>query len=159
MIIWGFRSRNKVKGQARYICQQCKRDSYHTVVGSQRWFTLFFIPLFPFSNKMTSRCNLCGFQTRTNQAHVDQLFAQYPSQSSQYPQPGAMPSQYPPQSAQYPMPSQYPPQGPQYPPQSSQYPQPEVVSSYPQYPPQGSQYPQPGSVSTPYPPYPPQGPQ
>ncbi|HLG77484.1 MAG TPA: zinc-ribbon domain-containing protein, partial [Ktedonobacteraceae bacterium] len=72
MIIWGFRSLNKVLGQVQYVCQQCKQNSFHTVVRSRRWFTLFFIPIFPFTKSSISRCNICGIQTRMDNARADQ---------------------------------------------------------------------------------------
>jgi hypothetical protein len=78
MIIWGFRSRNKVLGQAPYTCQQCRREGFHTIVRSRRWFTLFFIPLFPFTKTSTSRCNLCGVQTRIQNAQAEAFFVQQP---------------------------------------------------------------------------------
>lgn len=75
MIVWGFRSRNKVYGQAQFVCSQCHQHSYHSFVRTQRWFTLFFIPVFPFSTTYISRCNMCGIQLRVPKEKVEALFA------------------------------------------------------------------------------------
>jgi hypothetical protein len=75
MIIWGFRSRNKVLGQASYVCQQCHQNSYHTFTRTQRWFTLFFIPIFPIRNNTISCCNMCGIQFRITKEQVEALLA------------------------------------------------------------------------------------
>lgn len=117
MIIWGFRSRNKVLGQVPYVCQQCRRNSFHTIVRSRRWFTLFFIPIFPFSKISTSRCNLCGVQMRIPNDRAEAFFAPQPQIDGQ-PQPNPSPSVNP--QAQTPM-NNYPPQPGNYPPQPANY--------------------------------------
>jgi hypothetical protein len=87
MIIWGLRSRNKVLGQVPYTCQQCRRNGFHTIVRSRRWFTLFFIPIFPFSKVSTSRCNLCGVQMRIPNDRAEAFFAPQPQvDAQQHPQ-------------------------------------------------------------------------
>lgn len=74
MIIWGLRSGNKVMGQVQYSCQQCRNNSFHTIVRTRRWFTLFFIPTIPISMAFTSRCNICGFQTSVPSEQVKAWF-------------------------------------------------------------------------------------
>ncbi len=76
MIIMGYRSRNKVMGQVQYVCPQCRQNSFHTVVRSRRWFTLYFIPLFPLSKNTSSRCNMCGIMTPFDNAEADARFGQ-----------------------------------------------------------------------------------
>src|SRR6266700_4883018 len=117
MIIWGFRTRNNVMGQMQYPCPKCRQNSFHTVVRSRRWFTLFFIPLFPFTKSSISRCNICGFQTQIDNDAVDGQFTQplpapQPPQAIQQP-PYPQAQQYPPYYQQLPYPQQ--PQSP-YPP-------------------------------------------
>lgn len=75
-VIYGFRSRNKVMGQVQSVCPRCQRNGFQTVVRSSRWFTLYFIPLFPFSKNTTARCNLCGFQYAMDNQQVNALFPQ-----------------------------------------------------------------------------------
>ena len=141
MIIWGLRSRNKILGQVPYMCQQCRRNGFHTIVRSRRWFTLFFIPIFPISKVSTSRCNLCGVQMSIPNNRAEAFFAPQPQTDGQpqahlstgaapvNPQAQApannnpaQPSNYPPQPSNYPaQPSNYPPQSGNYPPQPSNY--------------------------------------
>jgi len=75
-IIYGSRSRNRVMGQMQNACPQCKKEGFQTVVRSHRWFTLYFIPLFPFSKKTIMHCNLCGFQYAMDNEQADSLFSQ-----------------------------------------------------------------------------------
>lgn len=86
MIIIGSRSRNNVMGQLQYPCPQCRQNSFHTIVRSKRWFTLFFIPVFPFSKQTISRCNICGFQTAIDNNEADARMAQMPPPQYQQPQ-------------------------------------------------------------------------
>ncbi|GCF08414.1 zinc-ribbon domain-containing protein [Dictyobacter arantiisoli] len=101
MIVYGFRSRNKVLGQVAYVCPQCHKNSYHTIVRSRRWFTLFFIPLFPFTKTSTSRCNICGVQTRIHNQQAEAYFEQ-PQQPQVISQPAAAPAPASQPAPQYP---------------------------------------------------------
>jgi ribosomal protein L37E len=75
MIIIGSRANNKVMGQQQYPCSRCGQNSYHTIVRSRRWFTLFFLPVIPINKSTTSRCNLCGYQTAIDNEQADAHFA------------------------------------------------------------------------------------
>jgi len=79
MIIWGFRSRKKILGQIQYLCPQCRQHSFHTIVRARRWFTLFFIPIFPFNKSSVARCNLCGIQSPIDNEQADTWFPAQPS--------------------------------------------------------------------------------
>ncbi len=76
-IIFGSRLKNKVLGQTQYVCSQCRRQAFHTIVRSQRWFTLYFLPIFPIGKTTTSRCNLCGFQQAINNEQADAWLSQH----------------------------------------------------------------------------------
>ncbi len=117
MIIWGFRSRNKVMGQIQYICPNCRQNSFHTIVRSSRWFTLFFIPTFSFAKKSISHCNVCGFESVVDNNQADAWFPKQPNQAlpPQAQQPASVPpQQYQPyqpyQPYQQPQPYEQPPQ-------------------------------------------------
>ena len=112
MIIMGTRSRNKVMGQIQYVCPHCHQNSFHAVVQSSRWFTLFFIPTFPSSKKYISHCNVCGFESLVDKNQAEGWFPQQPAQALP-PQQPAPPDPYQPQQYQhYQQPSQYPPYQP-----------------------------------------------
>ena len=77
-IIFGSRSTNRVLGQMMYTCSRCRRPGYHTIVRSQRWFTLYFIPMIPLGKSTIGRCNLCGFQQQISNEQADSWFAANP---------------------------------------------------------------------------------
>ena len=75
MIIWGFRSRGKVLGQRTLNCPNCHRDAMTGAAESRRWFTLFFIPIFPVGAKKTvAQCGLCGFRYQVDNAQAATLY-------------------------------------------------------------------------------------
>ncbi|HLZ25107.1 MAG TPA: hypothetical protein VKQ30_23540 [Ktedonobacterales bacterium] len=123
MIIYGYRRRNKVMGQVPYVCPQCQRNGYHSVVRTSRFFTLFWIPIIPLGSSTTARCNLCGFQEKVDNKRADAILTQ--AQAGGQPQVPAPAQQYPqtPQpGAVYPPAQQAPAQYQQYQ-QYQQYPQ------------------------------------
>lgn len=76
VIISGRRQQNKVMGQVLHTCSRCKRQAYHTLVRSQRWFILYFVPIIPLKKTTTLRCNLCGFLSMINNKEADAWFQQ-----------------------------------------------------------------------------------
>ena len=96
MIIYGSRGTNKVLGQISFVCPQCQRQSIHAVVRRKRWFTLFFIPIFPFYITSNTHCGLCGYQQKIPNKQANAMLAGQPGipqvpQPNVYgaPQPGA----------------------------------------------------------------------
>ena len=76
MIVTGFRSLNRVMGQLSYPCERCQQETYHTLVRTRRFFTVFWIQVLPIGKFTTSRCNVCGFQTRVDNNDSDELLPQ-----------------------------------------------------------------------------------
>ncbi len=69
-IIFGTRYRVKQLGQDMQACLRCGRETVHTTLTRQMWFTLFFIPVFPISKNSTLQvCNLCGQMTEVAQVN------------------------------------------------------------------------------------------
>jgi zinc-ribbon family len=60
LFLFGLRRKAKVLGQVDQGCSKCGRQTVHSAVESQRWFTLFFIPVIPLGKSYSLRCNLCG---------------------------------------------------------------------------------------------------
>jgi len=127
MIIYGYRSRNKVMGQLPYVCPQCQRNGYHSVVRTSRYFTLFWIPIIPIGKSTTARCNLCGYQEKVDNKRADAMLAQ-PQPSAQPQMPAPAQQQYP----QMPQPGAGYPAGQQAPAQYQQYQQYQSYQQYPQ---------------------------
>ena len=60
MIIFGTKTRPKVLGGLEKPCGHCKNKTIHAVIKVTKWFTLYFIPLIPYSSKLFVNCNACG---------------------------------------------------------------------------------------------------
>src|SRR5450759_3053675 len=84
-IIFGSCAKNKVLGQLYGRCPGCGREGYQTGVRSQRWFTLYFLPVIPMSKSTTLRCNLCGYQWQVDNKQADAWFLA-PQNQPQVPQ-------------------------------------------------------------------------
>ncbi len=41
-------------------CSNCNNDIYSKLVNIKTWFTLFFIPIIPYSSKYYLLCNICS---------------------------------------------------------------------------------------------------
>lgn len=63
VIIWGTRGMNKDLGVTRqmYHCSHCNSVSNYKVFRVRKWFTLFWIPIFPFSSKYYVTCPVCSY--------------------------------------------------------------------------------------------------
>ncbi|WP_310622058.1 TerB family tellurite resistance protein [Flexibacterium corallicola] len=46
-IVWGFRSRSKKNGEGEFYCPDCGTYRAYFLMMVKRWFTLYWIPLFP----------------------------------------------------------------------------------------------------------------
>ncbi len=74
LIVFGTRPRTKVLGQVQYSCPMCRQYSYHVVVRSHNWFTLYWIPVLTLKKRYISRCNFCGYQEQVDDAQVKRWF-------------------------------------------------------------------------------------
>jgi len=70
--LFGLRRKANVIGQFERTCSKCGRQTVHSAIESQRWFTLFFIPVIPFGNSYSTRCNLCGLVLKGTPESKDQ---------------------------------------------------------------------------------------
>jgi hypothetical protein len=62
ILIWGFRNRAKKTGSGEFFCTRCGADRSYVLQAVRRWFTFFFIPLFPVGKALDEhvRCTTCG---------------------------------------------------------------------------------------------------
>jgi hypothetical protein len=61
MIIYGSRTMTSTRGQGDFFCPLCKRQRGFSHVSNTRWFTLYFIPIFPiYKQGEYVQCNSCG---------------------------------------------------------------------------------------------------
>jgi hypothetical protein len=67
MIIWGSKGKVKQIGNGTFYCPQCRRDSGYAHMRIQRYFTLYFIPLFPTETLGEAvRCMACAGEFNTS---------------------------------------------------------------------------------------------
>jgi len=71
MIIFGWgRQKTKDYGPTfKRVCDHCKNEDYWNLTSVSTWFTLFFIPIFPYSIKRFLTCPVCtyGFELESVQ--------------------------------------------------------------------------------------------
>jgi hypothetical protein len=62
IIIWGFRARAKTLSEGEFFCPKCGVDRRYLLQEIRRWFTFFFIPLFPTGKIFGTqvKCRTCG---------------------------------------------------------------------------------------------------
>jgi hypothetical protein len=62
ILIWGFRARAKAVSTGEFFCTRCGADRSYVLQHVRRWFTFFFIPLFPVGKTLGEqvKCSTCG---------------------------------------------------------------------------------------------------
>ncbi len=62
ILIWGLRARAKAVSTGEFFCSHCGADRSYVLQQIRRWFTLFFIPLFPVGKVLGEqvKCSTCG---------------------------------------------------------------------------------------------------
>jgi len=62
ILIWGIRSRAKALSTGQFFCSHCGADRSYVLQQFRRWFTFFFIPLFPVGKALGEqvKCSTCG---------------------------------------------------------------------------------------------------
>ncbi|WP_299528997.1 zinc-ribbon domain-containing protein [uncultured Streptomyces sp.] len=76
MIIFGTRGYLYQLAVLTMVCGWCGNPAAHTLRKRVTKFTLFFIPLFPFSTKYATQCTFCGGEQRIPKEQAEQLLAQ-----------------------------------------------------------------------------------
>ncbi|MFI1109683.1 zinc-ribbon domain-containing protein [Streptomyces physcomitrii] len=108
MIIFGTKGYLYQLAILTLVCGRCGTPAAHTLRKRVTKFTLFFVPLFPFSTKYATQCTFCGAEQQIPQAQAEQLEAQAHMQGqgqgqgygqaqgqNPYGQPGQPPQQQP----------------------------------------------------------------
>lgn len=67
IMIFGTRARAKAVGSGQFFCSRCGADRSYVLQQIRRWFTFFFVPIFPMGKVLGEnvKCSTCGtaFQT------------------------------------------------------------------------------------------------
>ena len=75
IIFYGSKVRSKKIGQTKEACHcdHCDNTSIWTLYNDKKWFTLFFIPIFPFSSKKFLSCPVCGWGISVDDKNSDRI--------------------------------------------------------------------------------------
>ena len=78
MIIWGSKAKERTVGGGVFFCPGCRLDAAYQSIRVSRYFTLYFIPLFPTSTLGEYvKCNSCSstFNPGVAQLSRDQVLS------------------------------------------------------------------------------------
>lgn len=53
------------------ICPRCRRLVHYQVIREQRWFTVFWVPLFPVQSRQYIQCPSCGLALQMADPQID----------------------------------------------------------------------------------------
>ncbi|MER7779534.1 zinc-ribbon domain-containing protein [Streptomyces sp. NPDC048232] len=76
MIIFGTKGYLYQLAILTLVCGQCGNPSAHALRKRVTKFTLFFVPLFPFSTKYATQCTFCGAEQQVTKEQAEQLQSQ-----------------------------------------------------------------------------------
>ena len=73
IILYGTKVKSKEIGQTKEVCScgHCNNTSIWTLYNNRRWFTLFFIPIFPLSSTKFLECPVCGWGIKVDNKNSD----------------------------------------------------------------------------------------
>lgn len=94
MIIFGTRSYLYQLAMITLVCGRCGNPAAHTLKKRVTKFTLFFVPVFPFSSKFHTQCTFCGAEQSLTKEQAEQLQAQTAQPQAAYGQQPAAPQPY-----------------------------------------------------------------
>ncbi|MEU9303917.1 zinc-ribbon domain-containing protein [Streptomyces sp. NPDC048269] len=72
MIIFGTRVYLYQLAIITLTCRHCGNPAAHTLTKHVAKFTLFFVPLFPFSTKYATQCTFCGMEQEVPKEWAEQ---------------------------------------------------------------------------------------
>ncbi|MEU1279124.1 zinc-ribbon domain-containing protein [Streptomyces sp. NPDC005805] len=93
MIIFGTKGYLYQLAILTLVCGHCGNPSAHTLRKRVTKFTLFFVPLFPFSTKYATQCTFCGAEQQITKEQAEQLQAQSAGGGTPGPGQGQAPAQ------------------------------------------------------------------
>ena len=75
MIIWGWKTTRKTIGHYKeeLICKHCNNQSRWVLIKITSWFTLFFIPIIPYSIKKILICPICEHGIEVNGRNKEEI--------------------------------------------------------------------------------------
>ena len=84
LILFGTRSSVRVLAMVTFLCGTTNQGAAHRLVQVTRWFTLFFIPVFPIGRRYVLTCIACGQASKLTKEQADEIVAraEAPAQES-----------------------------------------------------------------------------
>ncbi|OJI07306.1 hypothetical protein BK005_01925 [bacterium CG10_37_50] len=70
---WGHQKINNVGPTFKQQCSHCNNSEYWLLNKISTWFTLFFIPVFPYENKHFLSCPICQYGVELKSAQADEI--------------------------------------------------------------------------------------
>ena len=76
MIIWGSRATNSTVSSGPFHCPRCGPEKTYDLIKVARWFTLYFIPIFPIGDDgRYIKCRMCAGTFAPSAIHYDPVAA------------------------------------------------------------------------------------
>lgn len=78
LIFYGTKGFKRTTGNTRqpYHCNNCGTDSAWQLIRVSKWFTLFFIPIIPYSFKEYLTCPRCDYGIQVTKENRDEIMKQ-----------------------------------------------------------------------------------
>lgn len=69
IVLFGSKVFKKSLGHSKELihCEECKYSTHWAYLRCRTWFTLYYIPLIPYSSKKVFCCPECGYGIKVNQ--------------------------------------------------------------------------------------------
>ena len=71
--LFGVRTKAKALAQVENSCSKCGRPTMHAIAETQKWFTLFFIPVIPLGGNHFAKCGVCGLTKKCSPEMANQV--------------------------------------------------------------------------------------
>ena len=70
---WGHQMIKNFGPTFRSLCDHCNNEEYWVLTRIMTWFTLFFIPIFPYEIKYFITCPICRYGVELNREQIDKI--------------------------------------------------------------------------------------
>jgi hypothetical protein len=75
LILFGTRGTVRTLAMITFICNNTNQPAAHRLSKITRWFTLFFVPVFPISRRHVLTCAACGQSSRITNEQAAEMVA------------------------------------------------------------------------------------
>lgn len=70
---WGHQTIKNIGPTVKNLCSHCNNEEYWILTRFMNWFTLFFVPVFPYSIKFFLSCPICQYGLNLEGGQVSTL--------------------------------------------------------------------------------------